>query len=225
MTGSPPPSSAARWKQASRRCLLVRHPDGRPGASVLVLPSTPRDSRPPGRARWQTVLTCATTALLRRAAGCARTRRCRRLLRHFGDKFNPAKSWVDGDTGACGDGRGVWSKRRSSRSQRSAVAPADPGERQAAALAAAEAAVDAIRRSAASSCRFLRQSSAPGQGRRQALQEHDRVDNEAYCPTVRGRLGVASELPRRSIRCWRLSSTASSSGDRRGDAPRARRRV
>jgi formylmethanofuran--tetrahydromethanopterin N-formyltransferase len=175
-------------------------PDGRPGASVLVFAFNAEGlaTRLVERV-GQTVLTCATTACFDGLPNAPGRITVGGVLRHFGDKFQSSKVV---------DGRRYWRvpvmEGEFLVEETFGTQPAIGGgnllilaKDQAAALAAAEASVDAIRRQLRGVILpfpggIVRAGSKVGAKRYKNMTAST---NEAYCPTVRGRLGVVSELP------------------------------
>jgi formylmethanofuran--tetrahydromethanopterin N-formyltransferase len=174
-------------------------PDGRPGVSVLVFgfDAAGLSGRLVDRV-GQTVLTCATTACFDGLPDASERVAVGGLLRHFGDRFQSSKFL---------DGRRYWR------------IPVMDGEflvqeafgiqkaigggnflilavNQDAALGAAEAAVDAMRRVRGVALPFpggiVRAGSKVG-ARRYAKMIAS--TNDAYCPTLRGRGDTVSALP------------------------------
>lgn len=174
-------------------------PDGRPGVSVLVFAFngeglTARLVERVG----QTVLTCPTTACFDGLPDAADRVVVGGVLRHFGDKLQASKVI---------DGRRYWRVPvmegefvvQEAFGMQKAIGGGNLlilAESQEAALAAAEAAVDAMREVHGIILPFpggiVRAGSKVGAKRYKNMTAST---NEAYCPTVRGRLGVASELP------------------------------
>ncbi len=174
-------------------------PDGRPGASVLLFAfdADGLEKRLVERV-GQTVLTCATTACFDGLSEAVERVAVGGLLRHFGDRFQSSKVL---------DGRRYWRipvmEGEFLIQETFGVQPAIGGgnflilaEDQDAALAAAEAAVDAMRSVPGVILPF------PGgivrSGSKIGAKQYKKMvasTNDAYCPTLRGRLGVASELP------------------------------
>lgn len=174
-------------------------PDGRPGASVLVFAFNAEGlgTRLVERV-GQTVLTCPTTACFDGLPGAPERVTVGGVLRHFGDKFQSSKVV---------DGRRYWRvpvmEGEFLVEEDFGTQPAIGGgnllilaKDQAAALVAAEAAVDAIRRHRGAILPFpggiVRAGSKVGAKRYKNMTAST---NEAYCPTLRGRVDVASELP------------------------------
>ncbi len=174
-------------------------PDGRPGASVLLFAfdAGGLEKRLVERV-GQTVLTCATTACFDGLSEAVERVAVGGLLRHFGDRFQSSKVL---------DGRRYWRipvmEGEFLVQETFGVQPAIGGgnflilaEDQNAALAAAEAAVDAMRSVPGVILPF------PGgivrSGSKIGAKQYKKMvasTNDAYCPTLRGRVGVASELP------------------------------
>jgi formylmethanofuran--tetrahydromethanopterin N-formyltransferase len=173
-------------------------PDGRPGVSVLLFAF---DLDGLGKRLvervGQTVLTCPTTACFDGLPGAAERARVGAELRYFGDGHQSSKvvagrrHWrvpvmegeflVEETVGvvkAIGGGNFLIAARDA-----------------AAALAAAEAAVDAMRTVRGVVLPFpggiVRSGSKVGARRYKKMIAST---NDAYCPTLRGRFGVASEL-------------------------------
>jgi len=174
-------------------------PDGRPGASVLVFAFKAEGlaTRLVERV-GQTVLTCPTTACFDGLPDAADRVQVGSVLRHFGDKLQSSKFL---------DGRRYWRvpvmEGEFLVEEAFGTQPAIGGgnllilaKDQAAALAAAEASVDAMRQVRGVILPFpsgiVRAGSKVGAKRYKNMTAST---NEAYCPTVRRRLGVASELP------------------------------
>lgn len=174
-------------------------PDGRPGVSVLLF-GFDRDGL--GQRLMervgQTILTCPTTACFDGLPQASERVVVGGLLRHFGDRYQSSKFleghryWripvMDGEflveetfgvQNAIGGGNFL-------------ILAVDPD----AALAAAEAAVDAMRRVRGVALPF------PGgvvrSGSKVGARHYKKMiasTNDAYCPTLRGRTGVTSALP------------------------------
>jgi formylmethanofuran--tetrahydromethanopterin N-formyltransferase len=174
-------------------------PDGRAGVSVLVF-GFDRDglgARLVDRV-GQSVLTCPTTACFDGLPAAAERVVVGGVLRHFGDKFQSSKFL---------DGRRYWRIPvmdgeffvQESFGVQKAIGGGNfliLAVDQAAALAAAEAAVGAMRRVGGVILPF------PGgivrSGSKVGAKHYAKMiasTNDAYCPTLRGRSGVASELP------------------------------
>jgi formylmethanofuran--tetrahydromethanopterin N-formyltransferase len=146
----------------------------------------------------QTVLTCPTTACFDGLPGALERVVVGGLLRHFGDRFQSSKFL---------DGRRYWRipvmDGEFLVQEAFGVQKAIGGgnflilaEDEGAALAAAEAAVDAMRRHRGIILPFpggiVRSGSKVGARRYKKLIAST---NEVYCPALRGRLGGASALP------------------------------
>ena len=174
-------------------------PDGRPGASVLVFAFNAEGlgSRLVERV-GQTVLTCATTACFDGLPDVSERVQVGGVLRHFGDKLQSSKFL---------DGRRYWRvpvmEGEFLVEESFGTQPAIGGGNllilardQSAALTAAEAAVAAMRQVRGIILPFpggiVRAGSKVGAKRYKSMTAST---NEAYCPTVRGRVGIASELP------------------------------
>jgi formylmethanofuran--tetrahydromethanopterin N-formyltransferase len=173
--------------------------DGRPGVSVLLFAFNAEGlaSRLVDRV-GQTVLTCPTTACFDGLPEASERVTVGGVLRHFGDRLQSSK-FLDGRRfwripvmegeflveeafgvqGAIGGGNFL-------------ILGSDPG----AVLAAAEAAVEAMRKVPRAILPFpggiVRSGSKVGARRYKNMVAST---NDAYCPTVRGRVGVASALP------------------------------
>jgi formylmethanofuran--tetrahydromethanopterin N-formyltransferase len=174
-------------------------PDGRPGVSVLVFGFDVEglSSRLIDRV-GQTVLTCPTTACFDGLPHAADRVVVGGLLRHFGDRFQSSKFL---------DGQRYWRIPvmegeflvQEAFGVQKAVGGGNfliLGTDQAAALAAAEAAVEAMRQVGGVILPF------PGgivrSGSKVGARHYKKMiasTNDAYCPTLRGRSGVTSELP------------------------------
>ena len=174
-------------------------PDGRPGASVLVFAFNAEglSTRLVERV-GQTVLTCPTTACFDGLPDAPERATVGGVLRHFGDKFQASKVV---------DGRRYWRVPvmegeflvEETFGTQSAIGGGNLlilAKDQAAALAAAEASANAMRQVRGVILPFpggiVRAGSKVGAKRYKNMTAST---NEAYCPTVRGRVGVASELP------------------------------
>jgi formylmethanofuran--tetrahydromethanopterin N-formyltransferase len=174
-------------------------PDGRPGASVLLFAF---DAEGLGRQLidrvGQTVLTCATTACFDGLPEAGDRVPVGGALRHFGDKFQSSKFL---------DGRRYWRIPvmegeflvEETFGVQKAIGGGNfliLGKDQPATLAAAEAAVDAMRAVQGVVLPFpggiVRAGSKVGARRYKNMIAST---NDAYCPTLRGRDGVASEIP------------------------------
>lgn len=174
-------------------------PDGRPGVSVLLFAfdAAGLGKRVVERV-GQAVLPCATTACFDGLPGTAERIALGSLLRHFGDRYQSSKVI---------DGLRYW---RIPVMEGEFLVEESVGIQKAigggnflilardqdAALAAAEAAVTAMRRVRGILLPFpggvVRSGSKVGARRYQNMVAST---NDAYCPTLRGALGVASELP------------------------------
>jgi formylmethanofuran--tetrahydromethanopterin N-formyltransferase len=174
-------------------------PDGRPGASVLLFAFNGEGlgGRLVDRI-GQTVLTCPTTACFDGLPEASERVVVGGLLRHFGDKLQSSK-YVNG--------RRYWRIPvmegeflvEDTFGMQKAIGGGNLlilGRDQASALAAAEAAVEAMRRVRGVILPFpggiVRAGSKVGAKR---YKQMIASTNDAYCPTVRGRIGVATELP------------------------------
>ena len=174
-------------------------PDGRPGVSVLLFAFNAEGlgSRLVDRV-GQTVLTCPTTACFDGLPEATDRVTVGGLLRHFGDRLQSSKYL---------DGRRYWRIPvmegeflvEEAFGMQKAIGGGNLlilAKDQVSALAAAEAAVEAMRRVRGVILPFpggiVRAGSKVGAKRYKNMIAST---NEAYCPTVRGRIGVASELP------------------------------
>ena len=174
-------------------------PDGRPGVSVLLFAFNAEGlgSRLIDRV-GQTVLTCPTTACFDGLPDAKERVTVGGLLRHFGDRLQSSKYL---------DGRRYWRIPvmegeflvEEAFGMQKAIGGGNLlilAKDQVAVLAAAEAAVDAMRRVRGVILPFpggiVRAGSKVGAKRYKNMIAST---NDAYCPTVRGRIGVASELP------------------------------
>jgi formylmethanofuran--tetrahydromethanopterin N-formyltransferase len=174
-------------------------PDGRPGVSVLVFgfDAEGLGGRLVDRV-GQTVLTCPTTACFDGLPQAVDRVVVGGQLRHFGDRFQSSKFL---------DGRRYWRipvmEGEFLVQEAFGVQKAIGGGNflilardQRAALEAAEAAVDAMRTVRGVVLPFpggvVRAGSKVGAKRYKKMIAST---NDAYCPTLRGRSGVASELP------------------------------
>jgi formylmethanofuran--tetrahydromethanopterin N-formyltransferase len=174
-------------------------PDGRPGVSVLLF-GFDKDglaTRLVDRV-GQSVLTCPTTACFDGLPASAERVVVGGVLRHFGDKFQSSKFL---------DGQRYWRIPvmdgeffvQESFGVQKAIGGGNfliLATDQAAALSAAEAAVEAMRRVRGVILPF------PGgvvrSGSKVGAKNYKKMiasTNDAYCPTLRGRVGVTSELP------------------------------
>jgi formylmethanofuran--tetrahydromethanopterin N-formyltransferase len=173
--------------------------DGRPGVSVLLFAFNAEGlaSRLVDRV-GQTVLTCPTTACFDGLPEASERVTVGGVLRHFGDRLQSSKFL---------DGRRFWripvmegeflveeafGVQDAIGGGNFLILGSDPG----AVLAAAEAAVEAMRKVRGAILPFpggiVRSGSKVGAKRYKNMVAST---NEAYCPTVRGRVGVASALP------------------------------
>src|SRR5713101_1723363 len=174
-------------------------PDGRPGVSVLLFgfDAAGLATRLLERV-GQSVLTCPTTACFDGLPQAAERVVVGGLLRHFGDRFQSSKFL---------DGNRYWRipvmEGEFLVQEKFGVEKAIGGGNflilardQDAALSAAEAAVDAMRRVRGVILPFpggiVRSGSKVGAKRYKKMIAST---NDAYCPTLRGRTGVTSELP------------------------------
>ncbi len=174
-------------------------PDGRPGVSVLLFAF---DADGLGKRLvervGQTVLTCPTTACFDGIPQADERVAVGGLLRHFGDRYQSSKLL---------DGRRYWRipvmEGEFLVQETFGVQKAIGGgnflilaEDQDAALAAAEAAVDAMRKVRGVILPFpggiVRSGSKLGAKRYKKMIAST---NDAYCPTLRGRKGVKTALP------------------------------
>jgi len=174
-------------------------PDGRPGVSVLVFgfDTEGLGGRLVDRV-GQTVLTCPTTACFDGLPGAAERVVVGGQLRHFGDRYQSSKLL---------DGHRYW--RIPVMEGEFLVEEAFGVQRaigggnflilaasQVAALEAAEAAVEAMRKVRGVVLPFpggvVRAGSKVGA---KTSKKMIASTNDAYCPTLRGRSGVTSELP------------------------------
>jgi len=174
-------------------------PDGRPGVSVLMFgfDANGLSSRLVDRI-GQSVLTCATTACFDGLPEATERVKVGALLRHFGDRFQASKVV---------DGRRYWRIPvmdgeflvEEAFGIQNAIGGGNfliLARDQAAALAAAEAAVAAMRAVRGVILPF------PGgivrSGSKVGARHYKKMiasTNDAYCPTLRGRLGTDSALP------------------------------
>jgi len=174
-------------------------PDGRPGIGVLLFgfDTEGLTSRLVDRI-GQTVLTCVTTACFDGLPQSVERVPVGGILRHFGDRFQSSKVlesqryWripvMDGEF-LIQEAFGI----------QKAIGGGNfliLGANQDAALGAAEAAVDAMRRVRGVALPFpggiVRSGSKVGARRYKKLIAST---NDAYCPTLRGRADTATELP------------------------------
>jgi formylmethanofuran--tetrahydromethanopterin N-formyltransferase len=174
-------------------------PDGRPGVSVLLFgfDAAGLGQRLVDRV-GQSVLTCPTTACFDGLPQATDRVAVGGLLRHFGDRFQSSRFL---------DGRRYWRipvmEGEFLVEESFGVQPAIGGgnflilaQNDEAALSAAEAAVDAMRRVRGVILPF------PGgivrSGSKVGARHYKKMiasTNDAYCPTLRGRVGVTSALP------------------------------
>jgi formylmethanofuran--tetrahydromethanopterin N-formyltransferase len=174
-------------------------PDGRPGVSVLLFgfDAAGLGSRLVDRV-GQTVLTCPTTACFDGLPQAVDRVIVGGSLRHFGDRFQSSKFL---------DGQRYWRIPvmegeflvQEAFGIQKAIGGGNfliLGRDQAAALSAAEAAVDLMRQVRGVILPF------PGgivrAGSKVGAKHYKKMiasTNDAYCPTLRGRVGVTSELP------------------------------
>jgi formylmethanofuran--tetrahydromethanopterin N-formyltransferase len=174
-------------------------PDGRPGVSVLAFGFDVEGLRTRLLDRiGQTVLTCPTTACFDGLPGAADRVVVGGLLRHFGDRFQSSK-FLDGQRYwriPVMEGeflvQEVFGVQKAIGGGNFLILARD----QAAGLAAAEAAVEVMRKVAGVILPF------PGgivrSGSKVGAKHYKKMiasTNDAYCPTLRGRSGVTSELP------------------------------
>ena len=174
-------------------------PDGRPGVSVLLFgfDAAGLGSRLVDRV-GQAVLTCPTTACFDGLPHAAERVVVGGVLRHFGDRYQSSKFL---------DGRRYWRIPvmegeflvQESFGVQKAIGGGNflvLAKDQGSALAAAEAAVDVMRRTRGVILPFpggiVRAGSKVGAKRYKNMTAST---NDAYCPTLRGRAGVTSELP------------------------------
>jgi formylmethanofuran--tetrahydromethanopterin N-formyltransferase len=174
-------------------------PDGRPGVSVLLFGFDAEGlaSRLVDRV-GQTVLTCPTTACFDGLPQAIERVVVGGLLRHFGDRYQSSKFL---------DGQRYWRipvmEGEFLVQEAFGIQKAIGGgnflilaKDERSALAAAEAAVDAMRKVSGVILPFpggiVRAGSKVGAKRYKKMIAST---NEAYCPTLRGRIGVTSELP------------------------------
>lgn len=179
--------------------LLTETPDGRPGVSVLVFgfDSEGLGTRLTDRV-GQTVLTCPTTACFDGLPEAAERVKVGGSLRHFGDRFQSSKFlngqryWripvMEGEFLV----QEVFGIQRAIGGGNFLILAKDPD----AALAAAESAVEAMRKVRGVILPFpggiVRAGSKVGARSSKKMMAST---NDAYCPTLRGRTGVASQLP------------------------------
>jgi formylmethanofuran--tetrahydromethanopterin N-formyltransferase len=174
-------------------------PDGRPGVSVLVFgfDAEGLGTRLTDRV-GQTVLTCPTTACFDGLGEAAERVKVGGSLRHFGDRFQSSKFlngqryWripvMEGEFLV----QEVFGIQRAIGGGNFLILAKDPD----AALAAAESAVEAMRKVRGVILPFpggiVRAGSKVGARSSKKMMAST---NDAYCPTLRGRAGVASQLP------------------------------
>ncbi len=174
-------------------------PDGRPGVSVLLFAF---DAEGLGKRLvervGQTVLTCATTACFDGLPMAADRVPVGGQLRFFGDGFQSSKQLEGVRFWRVPVMEGEFLVQDSFGAQKAVgggnfLIVARDGD---AALAAAESAVAAMRRLPNVILPFpggiVRSGSKVGSRRYKSMIAST---NDAYCPTLRGRIGVASELP------------------------------
>lgn len=174
-------------------------PDGRPGVSVLLfgLDAEGLASRLVDRV-GQTVLTCPTTACFDGLPQAIERVVVGGLLRHFGDRYQSSKFL---------DGQRYWRIPvmegeflvQEAFGMQKAIGGGNfliLAKDEESALAAAEGAVDVMRKVSGVILPFpggiVRAGSKVGAKRYKRMIAST---NDAYCPTLRGRIGVASELP------------------------------
>ena len=174
-------------------------PDGRPGVSVLFFAlNTDELGHQLVERVSQTVLPCATTACFDGLPLAPERVIVGGVLRHFGDRFQSSK-FLDGHRYwriPVMDGEFVveesFGVQRAIGGGNFLILAQD----QDAALASAEAAVDAMRAVRGVVLPFpggiVRSGSKVGARRYKKMVAST---NDAYCPTLRGRAGVTSELP------------------------------
>lgn len=178
---------------------LSETPDGRPGVSVLVFgfDADGLGTRLTDRV-GQTVLTCPTTACFDGLPEAAERVKVGGSLRHFGDRFQSSKFlnglryWripvMEGEFLV----QEVFGIQKAIGGGNFLIMAKDPD----AALAAAESAVDAMRKVRGVILPFpggiVRAGSKVGARSSKKMMAST---NDAYCPTLRGRTGVASQLP------------------------------
>ena len=174
-------------------------PDGRPGISVLLFgfDADGLSHRLLERI-GQTILTCPTTACFDGLPGGTERVNVGGQLRHFGDKFQASKS-LDGHRYwriPVMDGEFLIEEKFGVQKAIGGGNFLILGKDQDAALAAAEAAVAAMRKTRGVILPFpggiVRAGSKVGARNYKKLTAST---NDAYCPSLRGRSGVKSELP------------------------------
>jgi formylmethanofuran--tetrahydromethanopterin N-formyltransferase len=174
-------------------------PDGRPGVSVLVFgfDVAGLGGRLVDRV-GQTVLTCPTTACFDGLPQAADRVVVGGTLRHFGDRFQSSKFLAGQRYWRIPVMEGEFLVQEAFGVQKAIgggnflILASD----QRAALSAAEASVDAMRKVRGVILPFpggvVRAGSKVGAKRYKKMVAST---NDAYCPTLRGRVGVTSELP------------------------------
>jgi len=174
-------------------------PDGRPGVSVLVFgfDAEGLGSRLADRV-GQTVLTCPTTACFDGLPQAPDRVVVGGSLRHFGDRFQSSK-FLDGIRYwriPVMDGEFLVQERFGVQRAIGGGNFLILATNQDAALTAAEAAVDAMRKTRGIILPFpggiVRAGSKVGAKHYKKMMAST---NDAFCPTLRGRTGVSSELP------------------------------
>lgn len=174
-------------------------PDGRPGVSVLLFgfDADGLSHRLLDRI-GQAILTCPTTACFDGLPAAAERVNVGGQLRHFGDKFQASKS-LDGHRYwriPVMDGEFLIEEKFGVQKAIGGGNFLILGKDQDAALAAAEAAVEAMRKVRGVILPFpggmVRAGSKVGARNYKKLSAST---NDAYCPTLRGRSGVKTELP------------------------------
>jgi len=174
-------------------------PDGRPGISVLLFAFDAEGlTRQLIDRIGQTILTCPTTACFDGLPGATERVTVGGALRHFGDKFQSSKVL---------DGQRYWRIPvmegeflvQETFGVQKAIGGGNfliLGTDQPAALAAAEAAVDVMRKVRGVALPFpggiVRAGSKVGARKYKNMIAST---NDAYCPTLRGRSGVESRIP------------------------------
>jgi formylmethanofuran--tetrahydromethanopterin N-formyltransferase len=174
-------------------------PDGRPGVSVLLFAfdADGLSHRLLDRI-GQAILTCPTTACFDGLPAAAERVNVGGQLRHFGDKFQASKS-LDGHRYwriPVMDGEFLIEEKFGVQKAIGGGNFLILGKDQDAALAAAEAAVEAMRKVRGVILPFpggmVRAGSKVGAKNYKKLSAST---NDAYCPTLHGRSGVKTELP------------------------------
>ena len=174
-------------------------PDGRPGISILLFAFDADGMAHRLLDRiGQTILTCPTTACFDGLPNEAVQVNVGGQLRHFGDKYQASKS-LDGHRYwriPVMDGEFLIEEKFGVQKAIGGGNFLILGKDQDAALAAAEAAVEAMRKVRGVILPFpggmVRAGSKVGAKNYKKLSAST---NDAYCPTLRGRSGVKSELP------------------------------